>query len=401
MTTPPTLSSTDGVPTTRRARREAEALAAKNARRGMFHRGTGDQARPAVPTSANTVAPQSPNVVASAPAGTAAESAPVAPASAAATPAPAAAAPALATPAAATPAAPAPAAHAPVARAAASAPTRPTPAPSSLSRNNPTTGPITRAGFAALGSAAVAAPAKPARRTGGMRRKVLPAVVVTLTAGIFGSMTLPAFAAPSDATKLSAAAQNLTTPASQSLTVSDVAAISDTNRDGYTTTLPAPKVVAKPAAASVASAASIEQARAATAATYAAYSGPTAAQLAAAPKYPSFSLAQVVAVAKQYIGTPYVFGGATPAGFDCSGYVMYVYAQFGIKLQHSVPLQDAVGTTIPVSQAQPGDVVIFDNEGHEGFYMGNGEIMDAPSPGGRVSIRPIWNQPYHIVRFGI
>ena len=213
-------------------------------------------------------------------------------------------------------------------------------------------------------------------------------------------MTLPAFAAPgTDVQKLSAATQNLTTPSSQSLTVSDVAAISDTSRDGYTSTAPAPKVVAPPAP--VVSPATVEKARAATAATFAAYSGPSAAQLAAAPRYPSFSLAQVVAVAKQYIGTPYVYGGATPAGFDCSGYVMYVYAQFGIKLQHSVPLQDAVGTTIPVSQAQPGDVVIFDNEEHEGFYMGNGEIMDAPKPGGSVSIRPIWNQPYHIVRFGI
>ena len=132
--------------------------------------------------------------------------------------------------------------------------------------------------------------------------------------------------------------------------------------------------------------------------------GPSGSPVIAATPVPAgtpFSLPAVVATAKQYIGTPYVFGGATPAGFDCSGYVMYVYAQYGINLAHSVPLQDQAGTTIPTSEAQPGDVVIFNNEAHDGFYMGNGMIMDAPKPGGAVSIRPIWTSDYHIVRFGI
>ncbi|MCJ1714492.1 C40 family peptidase [Curtobacterium sp. VKM Ac-2922] len=80
---------------------------------------------------------------------------------------------------------------------------------------------------------------------------------------------------------------------------------------------------------------------------------------------------------------------------------MFVYAQYGINLAHSVPLQDQAGTTIPESEAQPGDVVIFNNEAHDGFYMGNGMIMDAPKPGGAVSIRPIWTSDYHIVRMGI
>ena len=66
-----------------------------------------------------------------------------------------------------------------------------------------------------------------------------------------------------------------------------------------------------------------------------------------------------------------------------------------------MPGQDAAGTTIPESQAQPGDVVVFNDGSHDGFYMGNGMIMDAPKPGGKVSIRPIWTSSYHIVRFGI
>lgn len=136
---------------------------------------------------------------------------------------------------------------------------------------------------------------------------------------------------------------------------------------------------------------------------YSSYTGPTAAEYAASSSAADtpFSLPAVVATGKQYIGTPYVFGGADPSGFDCSGFIMFVYAQYGINLAHSVPLQDQAGTTIPESEAQPGDVVIFNNEAHDGFYMGNGMIMDAPKPGGTVQIRPIWTSDYHIVRFGI
>ncbi|PZF62776.1 hypothetical protein DEI81_09645 [Curtobacterium sp. MCBD17_013] len=265
----------------------------------------------------------------------------------------------------------------------------------------------TAARRAAASRAAVASSAsRPAARG---KRKVLPVAVMTITAGLFGTMALPAIAAtapqPTAGSQQAVAQGNLRSADSQSLTVANTAALADTVRDGYTAT--APKVVAPKVTASTAttttttSDTALATARAQTAASYASYTGPSAADYVASPKYPSFSLSQVVSVAEQYIGTPYVYGGATPAGFDCSGYVMYVYAQFGISLAHSVPLQDAAGTTIPTSEAQPGDVVIFNTEAHEGFYMGNGMIMDAPKPGGSVSIRPIWTTDYHIVRFGI
>ena len=90
-------------------------------------------------------------------------------------------------------------------------------------------------------------------------------------------------------------------------------------------------------------------------------------------------------VAQQYIGTPYVYGGASPAGFDCSGYVMFVYAQFGISLPHSVSGQAAMGKRISIADAQPGDIVIM--SGHDGFYAGNGNIMDAPDTG-RIHLHP-------------
>ena len=131
----------------------------------------------------------------------------------------------------------------------------------------------------------------------------------------------------------------------------------------------------------------------------ASYSGPSAADLAAAPVYGSADPASVFAVAQQYIGVPYVYGGATPAGFDCSGLVMYVYAQFGISLPHSSAGQGAAGTRISEADAVPGDLVIM--PGHDGFYAGNGMILHAPYEGASVRIQPIWTSDYYIVRIGI
>ncbi|MEJ1229882.1 MAG: NlpC/P60 family protein [Galbitalea sp.] len=72
----------------------------------------------------------------------------------------------------------------------------------------------------------------------------------------------------------------------------------------------------------------------------------------------------------QYLGVPYVFGGESPAGFDCSGLVAYVFAQFGISLPHSSMLQGEMGTRIPYSQALPGDVVVMHGGSHVGIYIG-------------------------------
>ncbi len=165
--------------------------------------------------------------------------------------------------------------------------------------------------------------------------------------------------------------------------------------------LNARKAAAEAAAEAAAAAAAAEALRAAAAATKSSYTGPSVSELLANPPYPSFSLDSVYSVASQYQGVPYVYGGSTPAGFDCSGFVMYVYAQFGISLPHSVVSQDAIGTKISAADAQPGDLVVFDDGSHDGFYAGNGNILHAPYSGASVRVQPIWTSAVHYVRLGI
>ena len=128
------------------------------------------------------------------------------------------------------------------------------------------------------------------------------------------------------------------------------------------------------------------------------YVGPTTADFLADPLYDALDRDQVLAVAMQYLGTPYVHGGEDPSACDCSGLITFVYAQFGIELTHYVPTQDQEGRRIPASEAVPGDLVVFDDLAHDGIYAGNGMILDAPKPGGFVDVRPIWTPAHHFVR---
>jgi len=91
-------------------------------------------------------------------------------------------------------------------------------------------------------------------------------------------------------------------------------------------------------------------------------------------------------IALQYLGVPYVWGGASPSGFDCSGLVMYVYAQLGISLPHYTVSQWDATEPISTSQMQPGDLVFFDGLGHVGIYIGGGQFVNAPHTGSVVRI---------------
>jgi cell wall-associated NlpC family hydrolase len=94
----------------------------------------------------------------------------------------------------------------------------------------------------------------------------------------------------------------------------------------------------------------------------------------------------VVGIAMHYLGVPYVWGGASPSGFDCSGLVMYVYAQIGVSLPHSSYAQVGMGTPVSMGQLQPGDLVFFTGASHEGIYIGGGQFIHAPHTGDVVKI---------------
>ena len=96
--------------------------------------------------------------------------------------------------------------------------------------------------------------------------------------------------------------------------------------------------------------------------------------------------ATAASIAARYLGVSYVWGGASPSGFDCSGLVMYVYAQLGVSLPHYTVSQWNATTPIPTSALAPGDLVFFDGLGHVGIYIGNGQFIHAPHTGTVVQI---------------
>jgi len=94
----------------------------------------------------------------------------------------------------------------------------------------------------------------------------------------------------------------------------------------------------------------------------------------------------VVGIAMRYLGVPYVWGGSTPRGFDCSGFVAYVFAQIGVSLPHSSYAMFGMGTPVSISELQPGDLVFFTGASHMGIYIGGGQFIHAPHTGDVVKI---------------
>lgn len=123
-------------------------------------------------------------------------------------------------------------------------------------------------------------------------------------------------------------------------------------------------------------------------------------QTAAAPEVPaSKNGASIAAYAQKFIGAPYVAGGTTPAGWDCSGFVQYVFAQFGINLPRTSGAQAGVGVAVPsLAQAQPGDILA--NGMHAAIYIGNGMVINAlnPAQGTQITDTSVFYGGYSIRR---
>lgn len=115
---------------------------------------------------------------------------------------------------------------------------------------------------------------------------------------------------------------------------------------------------------------------------------------------PSGTRSSLVEEAKKWVGTPYVWGKSGPLGFDCSGFTQYVFRKFGVDLPRISNQQGFGGTGVNREQAQPGDLVFWDNSSrnngadHVGIYLGNGQVISAPKPGDRVKIQALYGNPF-------
>lgn len=119
----------------------------------------------------------------------------------------------------------------------------------------------------------------------------------------------------------------------------------------------------------------------------------------------TYATRRVIQNAMRYRGVPYVFGGTTPYGFDCSGFTRYVFAQAGISLPRAADEQFDVGRSVSYSNLQPGDLVFFTTyapgASHVGIYVGNDQFISATSSGGVMVSRldiGYWGNRYYGAR---
>lgn len=114
-----------------------------------------------------------------------------------------------------------------------------------------------------------------------------------------------------------------------------------------------------------------------------------------APKGAASSSA-IIAIASRYVGVPYVSGGSSPRGFDCSGFTSYVYAQAGITLPRTSSQQRYAGTVVSRADAKPGDLIW--TPGHISIYAGGNQQIDSPVPGKTIQFRNIWQSNPMFIR---
>ncbi|WP_225831145.1 NlpC/P60 family protein [Streptomyces sp. NK08204] len=122
--------------------------------------------------------------------------------------------------------------------------------------------------------------------------------------------------------------------------------------------------------------------------------GAVAPDTPVAPEAPDARAAAAVAAARSALGRPYVWGASGPSAFDCSGLMQWSYAHAGIHLPRTSMEQRYAGHQIPLSQARPGDLVVYRSDAsHVAMYVGNGQVIHAPHPGAPVRYDPVGMMP--------
>lgn len=107
----------------------------------------------------------------------------------------------------------------------------------------------------------------------------------------------------------------------------------------------------------------------------------------------------LVTAASKYLGTPYVWGGESTSGMDCSGLVQRSMADLGVSVPRTVAGQMALGTAVPsLAAARPGDLLVFDGGSHVGIYAGDGKMVVAPHTGDVVKVQSVYETPTAIRR---
>jgi cell wall-associated NlpC family hydrolase len=118
-------------------------------------------------------------------------------------------------------------------------------------------------------------------------------------------------------------------------------------------------------------------------------------KIAPPPSHGSIALAAAMGVK----GTPYVWGGTTTRGFDCSGLMLWSFKKAGISLPRTSSAQSTVGQPVSRANLQPGDLVFFYSQvSHVGIYVGNGMVLHSPQSGDVVKISPLARMPFHNAR---
>ncbi|MFN8097598.1 MAG: C40 family peptidase [Dermatophilaceae bacterium] len=228
-------------------------------------------------------------------------------------------------------------------------------------------------------------PSAPALLAGARANAARSGLVLAATGGLVAAFAAPAQSAPSSPSTVASLAPAVTAPAAaaplaHSFGVLGVKAVAK----------PKPKPVMVATLVRAETAASRSTTRPATTTTHTTSSGGTTTSNPSTPSTPSTPAhGGVLGIAASLLGIPYVYGGATPAGFDCSGFTMYVFGQVGISLPRTAAGQQAAAT--PVSNPQPGDLVFFGYPAyHVGIYAGGGMMYDSPHTGAVTSLRAVF-----------